>query len=366
MIQPEQIAFVDYETHWSDTHTLNKMNVEQYVRNPEFEVIGVGAELNGKAHWFEHAEFQQWTKSVDWAVTAFAAHNCNEFDAFIASQVDGVNPCLWVDTQAMSRVFLPADVGKALEKIAAFFGVGVKGKEVVLAKGMHRKDFDEHDWAAYGLYCLTDVALMKACFYEMVDSIPDEEFALMDLTCRMMTEPIFEGDTKLLEQFIDDEKKRKRDLLERLIRETEGQIVSADDTAALKKILMSNDKLAAMLVLLGVEPPMKVSAKKSAKAGKPVLTYAFAKSDPGMQALLEHEDDDVRFLAEARVGIKSTINETRGQRFLGMAQRGPMPVLLRYHGAHTSRWSGSGRMNMQNLPRGGKLRGAMRAPEERT
>ncbi len=41
---------------------------------------------------------------------------------------------------------------------------------------------------------------------------------------------------------------------------------------------------------------------------------------------------------------------------------GTLPVYLNYCGAHTTRWSGGGGVNFQNLPRGGDLRRALMAP----
>ena len=176
------------------------------------------------------------------------------------------------------------------------------------------------------------------------------------MTVRCGTEPVFGIDCALMGRFIEDEKRRKAKLLARVEQD--------------KSMLMSNDKFATLLIELGVDPPMKVSAalvKSAEKKGESyaeedVLTYAFAKSDPGMQALLEHEDDAVRFLVEARVGVKSTLNETRAGRMLGMGQRGAASIYLKYHGAHTTRFAGGDRLNWQNLPRGGTLRKAIIAP----
>ena len=63
--------------------------------------------------------------------------------------------------------------------------------------------------------------------------------------------------------------------------------------------------------------------------------------------------------------VKSTLERTRAQRFVDIAQRGTLPVPLNYYGAHTGRWSaskGSG-LNLQNLKRGSFLRKAIKAPE---
>jgi DNA polymerase I-like protein with 3'-5' exonuclease and polymerase domains len=124
---------------------------------------------------------------------------------------------------------------------------------------------------------------------------------------------------------------------------------------------MSNPKFAALLTQLGVIPPMKVSPT----TGKE--TYAFAKNDEEFKALLEHDDDRVQSLVSARLGTKSTLEETRTQRFIDIASRGLLPVPVRYYAAHTGRWGGDDKINLQNLPSRGpnakSLKKAIIAPE---
>lgn len=111
---------------------------------------------------------------------------------------------------------------------------------------------------------------------------------------------------------------------------------------------MSNQKFADALRTLGVTPPVKISPL----TGKE--TYAFAKNDEAFLRLTEHPDWCVQGLIAARLGLKSTLEETRTQRFLEIAKRGPLPVPLRYYAAHTGRFGGDDKINMQNLPsRGG-------------
>jgi len=89
-----------------------------------------------------------------------------------------------------------------------------------------------------------------------------------------------------------------------------------------------------------------------------------------MKGLLEHNDPDVRAAAECRVGLKSTTNETRTERFLSTARRGAMPVYYKYAAAHTFRNAGGDKMNWTNLertnkknPRKGVIRKSVRAPQ---
>jgi DNA polymerase len=91
-------------------------------------------------------------------------------------------------------------------------------------------------------------------------------------------------------------------------------------------------------------------------------TYAFAKNDEDFKALLEHENSIVQAIVAARLGVKSTLEETRTERFIGIADRGPLPVPLRYYAAHTGRFGGDDKVNLQNLPRKSPLKKAIKAP----
>jgi DNA polymerase len=110
---------------------------------------------------------------------------------------------------------------------------------------------------------------------------------------------------------------------------------------------------------MGVDPPTKISKTTNKEA------YAFAKTDAMFQALVNHEREDISLLSEARMAVKSTLERTRAQRFLDIAQRGALPVPLNYYAAHTGRWGGSkgSGINMQNLSRGSFLRQAVHAPD---
>jgi hypothetical protein len=118
----------------------------------------------------------------------------------------------------------------------------------------------------------------------------------------MFIHPKLELDLGLLEQHLEDVKDRKDTLL-----------IEAGIT---KEELMSNPKFAEVLKKLGVNPPTKTSPTTEKE------TWAFAKSDEGLKALAEHEDERVQALVAARLGTKSTLEETRTQRFIDIAKRG--------------------------------------------
>jgi DNA polymerase I-like protein with 3'-5' exonuclease and polymerase domains len=136
---------------------------------------------------------------------------------------------------------------------------------------------------------------------------------------------------------------------------------------------MSAQKFAALLEAQGVTIENKISP-----TGKTIP--ALAKTDEFMTGLLEHHNPTVQALAAARLGHKSTLQETRTSRLISVAslpwpsyRRGNMPIPLRYSGAHTHRLSGDWGMNMQNLPKkvpgtkaGDEMRRALIAPPGHT
>ena len=337
------IITLDFETFYSQTYSLSKMTTEEYVRGEEFEVIGVAVKVNDEeTQWFSGTKdkTRQFLEGFDWGNSLALAHNAM-FDASILTWTFGVKPSGWLDTLSMARAIHTIEVGGSLSALATYYGLGVKGTEVLDAKSKHRIDFTPEELARYGEYCKNDVELTYALFQELMQEFPTFELKLIDLTIKMFSEPVLELNNNILRNHLDAIKERKAQLTE---------IYSKED-------LMSNEKFAVLLSNFNVEPPRKVSPT----TGKE--TWAFAKTDEGFKALLEHFDENVQILAAARLGVKSTIEETRTERFIGISERGVMPIPLRYYAAHTGRWGGDDKINMQNLGRGSVLKDAIFAPD---
>jgi len=332
------IITLDFETYYSQEFSLTKVTNEEYVRSAEFEVIGVSVQVdNGEPEWFTGtmAETADFLKTYDWANSLALAHNA-AFDASILTWVFGIKPKGWLDTLSMGRALHGTEVGGSLAVLAQHYGVGTKGTEVIMAKGLHREDFPADQLARYGEYCCNDTAMTYALFLKMSVDFPPIELRLIDLTIRMFSEPSLYLDTRILNTHLRDVKEKKANLLSKMLIE--------------KDQLMSNPQLAKILEDFGVDVPMKVSPANGKQ------TYAFSKTDEGFKALLEHENVLVQAIVAARLGVKSTIEETRTERFIGIASRGAMPVPLRYYAAHTGRWGGDDKLNLQNLPRSSPLK----------
>jgi DNA polymerase I-like protein with 3'-5' exonuclease and polymerase domains len=254
-----------------------------------------------------------------------------------------IKPARIADTLSMARAIHGTQVGGSLKALTEYYGIGKKGTEVLNALGKHRTDFSEEELDAYAGYCKNDTAITYKLFKcLMAEGFPLVELKLIDLTLRMFTEPVLEVGSFLLESHLEELKEKKAEWLGK--------------AKVTREQIMSNPQFAELLKEQGVVPPTKVSPT----TGKETL--AFAKTDEAFQALKEHENPIVQMLVSARLGVKSTIEETRTERFINIGNRGTLPIPLRYYAAHTGRWGGDDKINMQNLPRGSILKNAMLAP----
>lgn len=327
-----KLITIDFETYYDREFSLSKITTEEYIRHEMFETIGVGTKINdGRSEWFSgtHQQTQDYLSSIDWSDAIAVAHNAM-FDAAILSWRFNIRPYMWCDTLSLARAIDGLEVGGSLKACAERYGLGEKGTEVVNALALRRQNFDAEQLARYGEYCKNDCDLTWDLLNVYLPKVSETELRVIDLTIKMFSEPVLRLAKKRLSHHLEEVKARKYELL---------QACKADS-----EILNSNPKFADLLISLGVEPPMKTSLA----TGKE--TYAFAKTDEGLKDLAEHPNPAVQAVVAARLGTKSTLEESRTERFLGIASRGFLPVPLKYYAAHTGRWGGSDNLNLQNLP----------------
>ena len=336
------MAFVtlDFETYYAKDFSLTRMTTEEYVNDVRFQVIGVGIKIDdGETRWVTENIKEELNK-IDWSESAVLCHN-TQFDGAILAFHYGIIPAYYFDTLCMARAVHGVDAGGSLSSLVIRYKLGEKGTEVVNALGKRREDFTPQDLAKYGDYCINDTDLTYALFNRLVVDFPQNELDLIDMTLRMYTQPVFHVDDALLVERLDEVKQEKSTLLRGLM-----DMLEVGNEEEVRQKLASNPQFAALLKDHGVEPPMKISPT----TGKE--TYALAKNDEGFIALTEHEDAFIQQLCSVRLGTKSTIEESRIERFIGIGARnkGRLPIPLKYYGAHTGRWAGSDSVNFQNLP----------------
>ena len=343
----DKITVLDFETAWSRAeYTLSKMTTEEYVRDPRFKAWGLCWKVVGTDEipvWVRGDRIGRWKSSIDWSRTAVLAHNA-QFDVTILSWVYGIQPAFIFDTLSMARALRGVEVGNSLATLAEAFELPPKGKAVHSTDGM-LESIPFHIEQELADYCKHDTYLCEQIFLRLIEGYPTKELKLIDMTLKMYTRPLLQLDKEMLAQAIEEERNAREGLLAKL-----GMVEAT---------LASNPQFAQALKALGVDPPTKISKTTGEE------TLALAKNDALFQALLNHENEDVALLCEARLKVKSTSERTRAQRFLDIADRGNLPVPLSYYGAATGRWTAAkgSAINMQNLKRGSFLRKAIMAPE---
>jgi len=304
---------LDFETYYAQDYSLTKLTTEEYIRDKRFEVIGVGVKLNdGVTEWFSgsHLEVAKYLSTLPWNDSALLCHN-TMFDGAILKWRFQLSPKLYLDTLCMGRAIHGVDVGGSLAYLAEKYNLGKKGHEVVEAKGKNITGFTNSELAQYGEYCKNDVELTFKLFQVLSSAFPADEINLIDMTLRMFIQPVLRVDYDLLQERLEELKHEKLQLLGTL-----KEKLSCENEEAVRKRLASNKQFAGLLKEFNIPVPLKISPT----TGKE--TFALAKNDTGFIELVEHEDPFVQQLAAVRLGTKSTIEESRIERFIDVGASG--------------------------------------------
>lgn len=347
------VLFLDFETYYDADYSLRQITVPEYVMDPRFETILCCVQLNNEPiEVLDGTQVASYFSRLDPATTTTVAFNAL-FDNFILAHRYNFVPVRMFDAMGMARALRGHMLKRhSLEAVSRDLGLGEKGHEVHQMKGVHRADMDPDQFSRYAAYCKQDVLLCRRIFLALRKEFPIQEQALADLVLRCAVQPQFQGDTELLRNRLAEIEQEKAEL----IRQCGGPR---------KEDLHSAPRFQKLLENLGITVATKISP-----TGRTVPQ--FARTDPFMSELLENDNPRVQALAAARLGHKSTIEQTRTTKLLKVAEAMPgfaMPAPLRYGGAHTHRLSGDWGMNLQNLPRSGgpsKLRQALAAPAGHT
>ena len=338
-----QKIYLDFETYYDVQLTLTKMSTVQYINHPDFKVWGVGIKVeDNETEWYSEDETPSVLEQIDWNNTAIVCHN-TLFDAYILTQYFGHTPKYYYDTAAMSRGLYPNMSARLKDCVVREFPSDLskrKGEELVNAKGV--RDLDPELDTQIGGYCIQDVDLTYDLFQSYITNYPCKELHLIDLTTRLFVEPKLLLDRSMLMQYKDEMVQRAQDAIQA--------------SGVEREVLSSQQKFAKHLESLGITVP----TKKSPTTGKQIP--AFGKNDPAYIQMCNMYPEH-RALWDAREVVKSRIEETRAQRFIDSCNPdGTFGVPLRYYAAHTGRFGGTDKINLQNLPRGSTLRRALTAP----
>lgn len=395
-----RLVTLDFEAFYSPEYTLRKLSTSEYIRDPRFKAHMVGIKIGNRAvKIIPRAKIREALHDIDWTTHSLLAHHA-QFDGHILSHHYDVRPLFIYDTLSMARGLHSNDIGAGLDEVARYYGVGNK-IEGVLEQTKGLEDLPPALFKKAAAYCGEDVNLTLAIFKMMLPYFPQREIEQVNMTCKLFTDPVLKVNIPLVEKELVREIAHKEKLLlsslgtekqvEKMLAKPALIVPSTEEKKKLKdkgileptareillvraKMAISRDKVfAGMLKQLGVEAPVKISpAYFKHRDPENKWAYAFAKTDLAFTSLQEHPNQKVRDLVEMRLSVKSTTNETRAGRFITAGANGmALPVYLRYYGAHTGRWSGGNKMNLQNLKRedpddpenSGILRKSIEAPK---
>lgn len=352
-----QIVTSDLETFWSATHSLSKMNPIDYVMHKDTELISNSLKINdgpSECVFGEEAIRAQLSK-IDWNNAFFIQHNGSEFDAMIYAWRLGIRPRIWGCTLAMARPIHGKTIGVSLATLVKHYGIGVKNNATLLqTKGKHLCDFTQQELRDMAKYNCDDTDQCFELFKRLRPHYTTAELWHLDSKIRSLVEPKLMVDVPLMEAALAQERANKRKSLLTIASQfaTEGGIPRDEDSLVefAREQLASAPKFSAFLESRGVPVPMKDSPSVEG-----TTIPALAKSDLGFLKLMEHEDEIVAMAAAARVSVKSTIAETRLEKFINVAgiTGGKWPVTVSYCGAITTGRSSGWYYNPLNLPRVG-------------
>jgi hypothetical protein len=328
-------------------------NTEEYVRHPWFELHGAAVKWspNTPAVWYDEPELRWQLKQHDWSNTFLLCHH-TQWDGFALAHHYGVVPKMYGCTLSMGRLLLGAHLSVGLDGMRKHFGMPSKITPYTLFKGKHWHEMSPQIQQQVADGACDEVESIWQLFSKHLAPIfPPAQYDVVDSIVRMFTQPMLRGDRQMLGALWAAEEAMKATRLRDL-----GYDLSTEQGRVwAEQQLQSNEMFCALLRAEGVEP--------EEKEGKNGPIPALSKKDDFMRDLQEHDNPRVRALAQARLGVKSTILQTRAETYGWMASRGPMPVYLRYAGAGTLRPSGGDGTNWLNLKRKSPLRRAICAPE---
>ncbi len=357
------IITLDFETFFRSAKNKNTvgpkvslnrgfMTYEQYIRDQEFKVHGVGIKVNAdKTIYYPEKDVKDVLHSIFTPGNdhTMIAHN-TMFDGAVLSWYYGLRAERYWDTQGMSKAIW-AQCSASLEQLAIRLfpdnKAMRKGKELHSVDGLI--DLTPEQNLTLGNYCTQDVDLTFACFAKMYPYFPNDELEIIDLTLQMFVHPAFVLHRETIINYMVELKAKR------------AELVKASGVA--ESTLSSNKQFSEYLLRKhDIVVPLKPSKTNPEK-----MTLALAKDDLEYLSL-QAQHPELKHIWEARTVVKSNSEITRGAQLLDHAQvshinpHGLIAVPLGYCAAHTKRFGGTNKVNFQNFKRGSPLRHSLYAP----
>jgi len=371
---PEDVLIIDFESYYDADYTLSKMSTIEYICDPRFELTGMGYHVlnesqigfpfepgqDSKIQFVPKPGLEERIRKLqanfgdNLEQVTVVAKNC-KFDMTILAVKFGIIPPYIIDIDDLLRNY-DARMSHHMKDVTEMFGLQDKGKTVQF-KGLHYGDMDEVQKEELAVYCTGDITIETSLFKKLLPMVsnPQVEIPIARHTLDLYLRPAFEFDFKKA-------KRLRADMALML-----AEIVQK--TRCSKSKISGN--ISFVETLQSVLPEGETVPVKKGKPGKNMVKLlgagnipALAKDDVKFQALLVHPDENVKNLCVARQAVKSwplhikRINNIMNQ---AAASGGLVRVPLHYFGAHTGRFSGGEKINLQNLGGRGRAGGGIHA-----
>ena len=336
---PTDVLTLDFESFYTTEYSLKKMPTINYITDPRFEFLGLGADFSDSAgvSFYQPTEIQEVLAGIDYdTYTVLVKHA--RFDITILQEKFGIVPKYIIDLEDLTRHY-DSRMSHKLKDLAKLHKLKPKG-ETEDFKGLHYVDMTPYQRKNLAEYTITDVELETELFkiYLPKLSNPATELQLARHTLDLWLHKRFAVDL---------------DLASKIKVQMRGKIAKAIQASGHTPKELRSKKFATWLQEAlpdGEDVPMK--------KGKRGNIPALAKTDEACQQLLVHPEQKVRDLLIGRLAAKSWPTHIKRVGSLvsqTIANGGLLRVPLNYYPSHTGRWGGAEKINPQNL--GGKGRG---------
>lgn len=381
------IVTLDFETFYSDEYSLSNMTLLEYVQDERFKAQSVSIRIDqvvkgelqrGVPNYFANVEaamaiLRNMDQIGPWALNG----QNTKFDGYILHYHYGIHPTVYCDTKSMSKGVWPferANLESLAKRLWPNDPTMRKGQDLVQSKGI--RDWSDELHETIKVYCNQDTFLTAEAFWTMFNRYPSFELEVIHITTRMTCMPVLQANHEILKEAEQDE-------LDERARVIDDALAMANELVALKgleywnpdakeakkkkpldsMLFSSRNRFIKLLTeICDLELPMKTKQRKD---GSEYQTEATAKNDPEYLDLVA-DNPDLALLFEAREIFASNqaISRARRMRHVAKPDRNcEMPIPLGYYNAHTGRYGGEEKLNMQNLGRGSKHRLALEAPD---
>lgn len=343
---PLTALILDFETFWDKDYTLKKLSTVEYIYDKRFEITGLGIEILNETGpiFFLPDKVKDFINQIEWNKITVVGQNLR-FDCSILSKHFGIVPRYTVDVRDLDRIW-DARSKHSLAYMAKKWKAPKPKGIIEQFKGFHWTGMDEKKRQELEEYTKTDVGIESFLFQKLLPLVPNPEIEL----------PLA---TQTLHLFLNPQIEIDADLGQELKQQMQLEMLKPLETLRDVGLDYGHEDISGNISFLKIlNQELPENERVPMKAGKNGMIPALAREDAGMCYLLQHEKENVRQLATARLAVKSwPLHIKRVDSLMSQAaySNGKIGAPLSYYAGHLGRWGGTEKINLQNL--GGRGRG---------